>query len=100
MRTTIPPASLSELQERFDLEEETQLIVDIEAGEHDLLTNGLELLAETYSYLVIDFHPFIEGTVGEYRNILEGIGFKQLDSRDYMYVFSNRSVGPDPTAVV
>jgi FkbM family methyltransferase len=99
-KTTVPSASLSELQERFDLEEEIQLIVDIEGGEHDLLTNELELLAETCSCLIIEFHPFTESTVGEYREMLENSGFEQLDCRDFVYVFSNRSVGPDPTAVV
>lgn len=89
---TVPAASITDLVEEYDLERPIQLVVDIEGGEHDLLVAEQEMLRNTVSVLIFEYHSFTEKNLDEYDRILKTNGFESVQSRENVYVYLNTAL--------
>jgi FkbM family methyltransferase len=86
---TVPAVSIDEILEKFGVEDQIQLIVDIEGGEHDLLTNEQRLLHDKVKLIIFEYHTFSEDSFECYKNILNKNGFEFAESQGDVYVFRN-----------
>lgn len=93
--TNVEPISLSNLCERFDVDE-FSLVVDIEGGEFELLSAELELLKSNCDVLVVEFHEFTGNDIDDYRQRLRSNGFELLEFHRNVHVFRNNERDRNP----
>lgn len=89
---TVPGCSVGQIRDAFSIERPTQLVVDIEGSEHDLITNERDTLRDDVSLLIFEYHSFTEEPVSYYRDVLTDIGFEFVECRTGVYVFRNTAV--------
>jgi hypothetical protein len=90
VRQEIQSCSLREIRKSADLEESFQLVVDIEGGEHDLITDEMDVLQEFCELIILELHSFTERNIEYYIKELEASGFQLLESYEDIYCFENR----------
>lgn len=89
---TIPAISLNEIIEKYKLKTPTQLVVDIEGGEHDLFVNEYHTLQNKVSLIIFEYHSFTEKEFEYYSRILRENGFEFVESQGDVYVYQNSSM--------
>jgi FkbM family methyltransferase len=87
----VPGVSIAQLIDRFSLSD-FALVVDIEGGEIDLLTNELDLLENHCDLLIIEFHDDqvdgeLKDRINDAARRLEASSFKKAESFGNVSVF-------------
>lgn len=90
-KRTVPSTCIQEIITNFKLDVPVQLICDIEGGEHDLITNEIDTLADYVSILIFEYHNFLENDSKYYYHKLRENGFSLADRDGKVYVYKNDS---------
>lgn len=88
-KTAVDALSLDKLLTEYDMTPPIQLVVDIEGGEHDLITNELDLLVDNCEIIIVEFHEFLEYDINHYDSLLKNSGFELADSESNVHVYEN-----------
>lgn len=81
--------SLSELLDDYSITDRVQLVVDIEGGEHDLITNELDVLKEFCELLIIELHTGLGNDMNHYISVLETNGFEVIETQGNVFCLKN-----------
>jgi FkbM family methyltransferase len=89
--TTVDALSLEQLISKYDFTPPIQLVVDIEGGEHNLITDEIDILEANCEKIIVEFHDFLKYDVDYYNSILQDSGFILVDSRRNVGVYENQT---------
>lgn len=91
-KISVPAMSLDMICSIHEITGPFQLIVDIEGGEHDLLTEEIDLLVESCAVLIIEFHSFAKKESKTYDRILLERGFNCVEKNGQVRTYINERI--------
>jgi len=88
-KTKVKCITLKKIIESCSLNLPVQIHVDMEGGEHELITEELDVLQSDCALLLVEFHDFTPREPAYYRELLNEKGFERIGSIQNRFAYKN-----------